>query len=402
MSDSRVAVHDFALFGAAPAFESILPVGQLYFPSWERYEAAFRGIFERRVYSGHGPLARELEARLAEFFRVKHVICVTNATIGLIMAAEALELHGRVIVPAFTFIASPQSLTWAGLEPRFCDVDPISHHVTPALVEPLIDKDVSAILAVNLWGGACDVGGLQVLADRRGVKLFYDSAHAFGCRVGDTPLASFGSLEVFSFHATKVFSSAEGGCICTNDDALAARLRRLRGSSGSGTTERAARSADAPMSEAQAAIGLMSLEDFPAIVARNKALFDVYRTGLAAVPGLRLLEAQNVSATNYQYLVCELDEPAFGLSRDGLLQVLKAENVLARRYFYPGAHRCVPYVDALPQYVHALPETDRLCGRLIQLPVGALVSDHDATRVCELIAAAQRFSREIGARLSPT
>lgn len=390
----------FALFGAAPALSRPLPVGQLHFPDWDRYEAAMRDIFEREYYTNHGPLAQRLEARLAERMRVRHVVCVTNATIGLIMACEALELTGKVILPSFTFIATPQALSWTRLTPVFCDVDPVSHQVTAALVEPLIDAEVSAILAVNLWGDACPAAPLQALADRHGLKLFFDSAHSMGCEIGGVPVGNFGALEVFSFHATKAFSSAEGGCITTNDDALAARLRNIRSSYGAGPAVPVVKTSNGRMSEAQAAIGLLNLDTFDAALERNRASADRYRAGLAGVPGVAMYRPRHASRTNHQYVVLEIDEAAFGLSRDALLGLLKAENIVARRYFYPGSHRSVPYVDELPQFVDALPHTDRLNARLLQLPTGALVGDADIDAICERIATAQRHAAAVAARAS--
>src|SRR5271169_2927810 len=155
---------NFALFGAKPAFEQPLPIGQLYFPSWERYEAAFRGIFERQYYNNNGPLHEELEDKLQKFLGVKHAICVSNATFGLMMVADAMGLSGKVILPAFTFIASAQSLTQAGLEPVFCDVNLETHQIDLDQVNALIDKDVSAIMGVNLWGGACNPNALADVA----------------------------------------------------------------------------------------------------------------------------------------------------------------------------------------------------------------------------------------------
>src|SRR5450830_1647259 len=203
---------NFAFFGAKPTFDKPLPIGQLYFPSWERYEAAFKGIFERQYYNNNGPLHHELEEKLQQFLGVKHVICVSNATFGLMMVADAMELTGKVILPSFTFAASAQALTWAGLKPVFCDIDLDTHQIDIDKIEVLIDKDVSAIMGVNLWGGACNQKALIELADAHGIHLYFDSAHAFGCRVDGVAIGNFGRAEVFSFHATKILSATEGGC----------------------------------------------------------------------------------------------------------------------------------------------------------------------------------------------
>ncbi len=220
---------DFAFHGGTPAFDHPLPVGQLHFPSWERYEAAMRDIFERGWFTNHGPLAQELERRFAELTQVCNAVTVTNATLGLVMGAKALGLTGRLVVPSFTFVATVQAMTWAGLEVVFADVDPDTHQLTPATVAPVLDDDVCAVLAVNLWGGTCGPDALEALCTARGLTLFFDSAHDTGVSVGGRPLGGHGALEVFSFHATKALSATEGGYVCTDDD-LAARLRNIRSS----------------------------------------------------------------------------------------------------------------------------------------------------------------------------
>jgi len=188
-----------------------------------------RGIFARRYYTNHGPLAQELEARLAKFLDVKHAVCMTNGTIGLMIAAKALALEGKVILPAFTFIASAQSLTWAGLEPVFCDVDPDSHQMDPERAAALVDDDVCAIMGVHLWGNPCYPERFERLARDNGIAVYFDAAHAFGCTAGGRLIGGFGALEVFSFHATKVLSATEGGCCASRS----ARTTTSRTSSAS-------------------------------------------------------------------------------------------------------------------------------------------------------------------------
>lgn len=382
----------FAFLGGVPAFAKPLPVGQLYFPSWDRYKAAMRGIFERRYYTNQGPLVQQLEEKLEDYLGVNHAICVTNATIGLMMAAEALKLSGKVVVPSFTFIASAQSLSWTGIEPVFCDVDPITHQLAIDKLDTLIDEHVTGIMGINLWGGACDPIAIEKYACAHDLKLYFDSAHAFGCMVDNTKIANFGSIEVFSFHATKVLSATEGGCICTNDSIIASRLRNIRSSYGAGKQIPVVKTSNGRMSEAQAAIALMSLDDFPQNQQKNEKLFRKYEERLKHINGITLVKPAGVSFSNYQYLVCEVDKNIFGLSRDSLIAVLKAENVNARRYFYPGAHRSIGYVNSLPEYVNSLPVTDHICASCIQLPLGAMVDCNDVDTICEIIDKIQRNS----------
>ncbi len=381
---------DFALLGGMPVFAKSLPVGQLYFPSWGRYEAAMRGIFERRYYTNQGPLVQQLEERLQDYLGVKHAICVTNATIGLMMAAEALELKGKVVLPSFTFIASAQSLSWTCIEPVFCDVDPLTHQLAIDKLDALMDEHVTGIMGVNLWGGACDPVALEKYAHARDLKVYFDSAHAFGCVVDNTNIANFGSIEVFSFHATKVLNATEGGCLCTNDDELAARLRNIRSSYGAGKPVPVVKTSNGRMSEAQAAIALLSLEDFPQNQQNNEMLFRKYEERLEPIPGIKLVKPAGVTFSNYQYVVCEIDESSFGLSRDSLIAVLKAENVNARRYFYPGTHRNIGYRDGLAGVAGSLPVTDHLCASCLQLPVGAMVDGDAVDAICEIIDRSRR------------
>ena len=306
------------------------------------------------------------------------------------MAVEALGLSGKVLMPSFTFIASALSLTWTNIEPVFCDADPITHQLAIDNLDSLIDNQVTGIMGVNLWGGACDPVVLEKHAQARGLKLYFDSAHAFGCVVNDTKIANFGSIEVFSFHATKILSATEGGCLCTNDEMLAARLRNIRSSYGAGKPVRVAKTSNGRMSEAQAAIGLLSLEDFPRNQQNNEILFRNYEERLRCIPGIKLVKPAGVTFSNYQYVVCEVDANSFGLSRDSLIAVLKAENVNARRYFYPGTHRSIEFSNNLSKFVDRLPVTDHLCASCIQLPIGAMVDCTAVEAICEIIDKSHR------------
>jgi dTDP-4-amino-4,6-dideoxygalactose transaminase len=393
------ALSDFAICGGPPIFEKDVPVGQLYFPDWERYSEGMRGIFDREYYTNHGPLARELEERVAELLGVRHALCVTNGTIALMMAAIALEIKGKVLIPAFTFIATAQSLTWAGAQPLFCDIDARTYQMTPSTAGAAWEEDVEAVLPVNLWGSTCGPTALEDFAARKGAKLYFDSAQAFGIVADGRPVGSFGTLEVFSFHATKTLSSAEGGCITTNDDALASRLRNIRSSYGAGETVAVPITANGRFSEAQACLALLSLDDLDAHIKQNQTLFQRYLDGLAGLGGLTVFEPVNVDRSNYQSLACEVDADEFGLSRDDLWQLLRAEGVNARRYFYPGAHRSEPYNRTLQPGAGSLPTTDRLCRRVLQLPLGSFVSEEMVDQITDLVRSAVTHAPELARAL---
>lgn len=390
-------LSDLAIYGKPPLFKSPLPVGQINLPSWESFHSAFHDLFKRRYYTNHGVLAQELEKKLCTLFDTRHALVVTNATIGLSLACKGLDLPvgGKVIVPAFTFAATVQALSWAGLEPVFCDIDPYTHKITAEKVSSLLSvPGVCAILGVHLWGNNCDVDALDALGKKHGISVFYDAAHSVGCTHNNISVGSSGACEIFSFHGTKVLNSTEGGCITTNDDALAERLRNLRSSYGRRETVAIPIAGYGRFSEAQAAFALLSLEDFPKNCVANKRHLERYAEELKNVPGLRFLMPTQGERHNYQYVVLEIDEKEFGMCRDALVRVLEAENILARRYFVPGMHRCVPYNAKFPQYVHALPVTDMLCKKVMQLPSGQCVSDEDILSICTLIRFIQSNAKE--------
>ena len=374
-----------AILGGDPLFDHPIVVGQLNLPAWNRIEDSFRGIFERQYYTNHGPLVAELEDKLCNFLGVKYAVCMTNATIALIIAAKALELKGQVICPAFTFAATPQSLVWAGLKPVFCDIDVETHQLDVESVAKLIDSQVSGILGVHLWGLPCSPTDLARLASKHELKLFFDSAHAFGCNFSGIPVGNFGELEVFSFHATKVLSATEGGCVCTNDSEIAAKLRNIRSSYGVGEVRRVAITGNGRMSEAQAAMALLSLEDYPQTLDRNRRLSETYRNLLREVPGIKLMPSSFAEGYNFQYFNLEILKDEFGISRNQLLNVLKAENILSRRYFYPGMHRTPPFCNESGSPVNSLPNTDLVCSRIMQLPVGQNISEDDVQKICFVI-----------------
>lgn len=396
------SVSQLAICGGPPAFPSKLPVGQLNLPAREDFITIFSKLFERRYYTNHGPLAQQLEEKLQQLFSVRNVVLMTNATIALSLACKALPFKkgDRIIVPAFTFAATVQALTWAGLEPIFCEVAPRSHLITPKTVEPLVLlPGVKGILGVHLWGNGCEVDELQQLATAHGLTVFYDAAHAVGCSHNGRPFGGFGTCEIFSFHATKIFNTAEGGCITTNNDNLAEKLRNLRSSYGRKKNIHIEISGNGRFSEAQAALGLLGLEKLTEYCTSNRKRMNAYMEGLHEIPGIRLLQPSPNEKHNCQYVVLEVDEKAFGLNRDQLVQVLETENILARRYFVPGMHRCPPYDTLFPQYADTLPLTDTLCKQVMQVPSGEIVTDDAIREICELIRFIHIHAREVRERL---
>jgi dTDP-4-amino-4,6-dideoxygalactose transaminase len=363
-----------------PLFSSPLHVGRPNVGDQHKLLARIQTALDRNWFTNNGPLVQEFEAKVAEYLEVAHCIAVSNATIGLQLAISALDLTGEVIVPSFTFPATPHALAWQGVRPVFCDVDPNTHNLDPRKVERLIGPETSGILGVHLWGNVCDTAGLIDIANRRGLKLLFDAAHAFGCSHDGVMVGNFGNAEVFSFHATKFLSCGEGGAITTNDDAVAARLRRLR-NFGIEEDQFVGIGTNGKMPEFAAAMGLTALEKCDEFIARNKANLQTYEKELSNSRGLALFKPNTQERRNYQYVVVEIDSYTAGLSRDEVIGALHAQNILAKRYFYPGCHRLQPYRADHELRRSSLPHTEHLCDRLIQLPTGSGVSQTDIVRI---------------------
>ena len=382
---SKSRVSELAIQTGIPLFPTLIHVGRPNIGSEEVFLGRMREILQRRWLSNSGPMVLEFERRLQEYLGARHVICASNATIALELAIRALDLKGEVIVPSFTFVATAHALQWQGITPVFGDVGSASHNLDPEQIEELITPRTTGIIGVHLWGIPCKHDRLQEIAKRRGLTLIYDAAHAFGCTLGGRMIGNFGAAEVFSFHATKVFNSFEGGAIATNNDTLAERLRRMRnfGFKGYDTVEHVG--TNGKMTEAAAAMGLTNLESIDDFLAANAQNYRLYRRLLADLPGCRLISYPANEANNYQYIVLEIDEEKAGIDRDSILQILHSENILARRYFYPGCHRMEPYRSLSPYKVHRLPRTEGLTQRVLVLPTGTEIHPCEIEAIVSII-----------------
>lgn len=394
----KTRLDDLALFGAPPAFADKLFVGRPNVGDRERLMERITDLLDRRWLTNNGPYVQELEARLAEYLGVRHCIAMCNATVALEIAIRALDLRGEVIVPSFTFVATAHALQWQEITPVFCDIDPATHTLDPARVEALITPRTTGIIGVHLWGRACDVAALREIADRRGLRLLFDAAHAFGCSHGGEMIGRFGDCEVFSFHATKFFNAFEGGAVATNDDALAAKIRLMKNFGFAGFDNVVYVGTNGKMTEVAAAMGLTSLESLDEFIGANRRNYGLYRERLESVPGVRLLGYDPAERNNYQYVVAEVDEAEAGVHRDDLLDTLWAENVVARRYFWPGCHRMEPYRSFYPNAGLVLPETERVAARVLSFPNGTAVGADEIGTICGIIATAVQNGPAVRAR----
>jgi dTDP-4-amino-4,6-dideoxygalactose transaminase len=356
-------------------------------------------ILDTRWFSNMGPFEKEFESRVAEMTGARHCIAMCNATVALEIAIRALGFTGEVIVPSFTFIATAHALQWQQITPVFADVDPVTHNIDPRRIEEMITPRTTGIIGVHLWGRACDTDALEEIARRRNLKLLYDAAHAFGCKHQGRMIGNFGDAEVFSFHATKFFNTFEGGAVVTNDDSLARQIRLMKNFGFADYDYVSYIGTNGKMNELSAAMGLTSLESLDEFVAVNRRNYEQYRQELTNVPGVRLMPYDEAENPNYQYVVLEIDEGATKISRDEMVQILWAENVMARRYFYPGCHRMEPYRSFYPHAGLMLPETERLAGRVLILPTGTAIGHDDVENICGVIRMVITSGARIAARL---
>lgn len=384
-----------AVLGGSPAFAEPLHVGRPNIGNRERLLARINDLLDRRWLTNSGPLVQEFERKLAEITGVKHCIATCNATVGLEIVIRGAGLKGEVIVPSFTFVATAHALQWQEITPVFCDVDPKTHNIDPHHVERMITPRTSGIIGVHLWGRACEVEALEDIARKHGLTLLFDAAHAFACSHRGRTIGGFGLAEVFSFHATKFINTFEGGAVVTNDDDLAARVRLMTNFGFAGYDTVVYLGTNGKMAEVAAAMGLTSLESLDEFIAVNRRNYLKYRDLLTGIPGLELIHYDEKERSNFQYMILEIDREQAGLSRDELKEVLWAENILARRYFFPGCHRMEPYKSLFPHSGLLLPETERLAERVLALPTGTGVSEDDASKICQCVRVAIAHAAEV-------
>lgn len=388
-----------AIFGAEPVFDSPLHVGRPNIGNQSQLMFRLEQILESRWLTNRGRFVQEFEQRVADIVGADHCIAMCNGTVAMEIVTRALGMKGEVIVPSMTFIATAHALQWQQITPVFCDVDPRTHTLDPDRVEAMITPRTTGIVGVHLWSRPCEIDALSNLSQRYDLKLVFDAAHAFGCSYRGKMIGGFGNAEVFSFHATKVVNTFEGGAVTTNDSELAQKIRLMQNFGFQGKDNVIHIGTNGKMSEISSAMGLTSLESLEEFVDINRRNYELYKAEIATMNGISLLPIDDAENSNYHYVVCEVDEAVCGLSRDELMWVLHAENVIARRYFFPGCHRMEPYRSYFPHAHLLLPNTERILGQVLVLPTGTAMGTDEILTTCEVIRYALKHKNKVRSRL---
>ena len=377
---------DLAINGAPPAFDQPIHVGRPNIGDRETFLKHVAEILDNQWLTNNGPFVQEFELRIAKHLGVKHCVAMCNGTIALEIAIRALGFEGEVIVPSWTFIATAHALYWQGITPVFADIDPITHNLDPDAVRRMITPRTSGIIGVHLWGRAAPVDELQAIADAHGLTLMFDAAHAFGSTYKGQTIGRFGVCEVFSFHATKSFNTFEGGAVTTNDDELAEAMRLMRNFGFHGYDNVIHPGTNGKMIEICAAMGLTNLDTLENIFATNQRNHAAYKEALRDIAGISVLDYDPGENNSHHYVVIEIHD-ACNVSRDQIIAVLHAENILARKYFWPGCHKMQPYRDLFPHAELLLPNSKAVSERVMVLPAGISVVFEDIAQVGSIIRA---------------
>jgi dTDP-4-amino-4,6-dideoxygalactose transaminase len=361
-------------------------------PPLEDYVSDLKIIWESGWLTNNGPYHKELERRLVDHLQVPYISLFNNGTLALLLALQVLRLnHGEVITTPFTFAATTHTLHWNGITPVFCDIEPDTLNIDPERIEALITPQTTAIIPVHVYGSPCDIEAIRDIADRHGLRVIYDAAHAFGVKVDDHSILEEGDISMVSFHATKLFSTIEGGALITSDENVKKRLDFLKNFGIADEEHIIAPGINAKMNEFQAAFGLLELRQLEEEIQKRAELTRIYREIFAEIPGIKLVESQVEGVQlNYSYAPILIDEVEFGIDRDTVYKALQEFNIYARKHFYPLTSQ-YPCYNSLPSANPTnLPIATRVADQVLCLPLYGKLSASHIYRICEILEQLQQ------------
>lgn len=344
-----------------------------------------QNIWESRQLTNNGDQLKELEKSLQKYLAAPHLSIFNNGTLALLLGLKALGLKGEVITTPFTFPATVQALDWNNLTPVFCDIDRRNMNIDANQIEKLITKDTSAILAVHVFGNPCDTEKIQEIADKYKLKVIYDGAHVFGTVKDGKPISQFGDMTMFSFHATKLFNTIEGGALVFKDKKLASKLEALKNFGILSQDEIVLSGLNAKMNEIQAGVGLEVLKSVEKERAKRHEIKKTYEKYLKNIRGIRIVTELEEEFSSYQYFVIEIDEKTFGRSRDWLKNELEKYNIFTRKYFYPLCSDFEWYQGLASALPENLPDAHQVVERVLSMPYYGDLDVEDVARICGII-----------------
>ena len=371
-------------------FDQPIYVTRPLLPPLDAFKTRLEEVWQSQWLTNMGEQHDRLRQALRQYLGVQEVSLFNNGTIALLVALRALDLRGEVITTPFTFPATPHAISWNGAVPVFCDIDPVTLTLDPALVERAITSRTTGILAVHTYGMPCDVRALQAVADRHGLKLVYDAAHAFGVRIDGLGIGNFGDVSMFSFHATKLFHSAEGGALTCASKATRGFFDQLKNFGILNQEAVGPVGINGKMNEVQAARGLAVLDCVPEELRCRRAVIQRYRERLEGIAGLTAMQEPPGVDTSGQYFVVRIDPVRFGCSRDVVFERLKLYNVFARKYFYPLCSDYDCYRDLPSSAPGLLPVATEAARQVLCLPLYGTLPLTACDTICDMIREIQK------------
>jgi dTDP-4-amino-4,6-dideoxygalactose transaminase len=386
-----------AILGGPPVFERRRDIVRPTLPPMDTVRERLAEVLSTGRVTNDSRYVREFEERLRHYVGAKYCVAVANATLGLMLAVQAVEGWGEVLIPSFTFVATALAVTWNGRKVAFADIRDDTFTIDPDDVRRRITERTSAIIGVHVYGNPCEVEALERVAKETGVRLVYDSAHAFGSRYGDRRLGTFGDVEVFSFHATKIFPVGEGGVVVTNNEAIYERVRRNRNFGLGHGGDCVDYGLNAKMTEFAAILGLEALTRVGEWIERRREVAATLRARLGKLRGVRFQRETPRSTTNAQNFCLVVVEEEAGLSRDHLAVALEAENIVSRKYFYPPLHQCRAYRDRAPR--RGLPTTEWTAQRVLCLPQYSDMGEDEVDGLCAAVERIFHHAAEVAGKV---
>lgn len=357
-----------------------------FLPPIEEYVEEIKAIWEKDWLTNMGPKHQQLEELLKKYMKVNNIALFTNGHMALELVIQAMGLSGEVITTPFTFASTTHAIVRNGLSPVFCDISPVDFTIDADKIESLITERTSAIIPVHVYGNVCNIDKIQDIAKRYNLKVIYDAAHAFGEEYKGVSVAKFGDASMFSFHATKVFNTIEGGAVCYNEPELGLAVNRLKNFGIKNETVVDYVGANAKMNEFQAAMGICNLRYMNEIISKRKAKVDLYYELLENVNGIKLNVIQNDVKSNYAYFPIIVDEKECGYTRDELYKLLERNGIYARRYFFPLTNEFECFHGKYK--ISQTPVAKYISDRVLTLPIYPDLDKEDVERICQIIIAA--------------